>query len=130
MSVMHGIKIFTPVEQNGETSLVPQDIQINLEQLFFIHKPPMQAIQQVMMLLPGPLMTSSLFDEEKLKEAGLVPLASAEGTPCWCNPKLVQFYFTPELGVYVFIFPGGSKLGVKATGAEVAALFGGPQIQL
>lgn len=131
MPVLQEVTIFSPVEKDGETSLVPQDIQINLEQVQFIHKPPMQTIHQIVMLLPGPLMSSSVFEESKLKEAGLVQFTSTEGTTCWCNPKLVQFYFTPEIGVYVLVFPGGNKLGLNTTGIEIVAAFGGgPKIEL
>lgn len=130
MPVMHEVRIFSPVEENGETTLVPQDIQINLEHVHFTHKPPMQPTRQIAMLLPGPLLTSTEIDESKLEEAGLVQFDSSDGTPCWLNPQLVQFYFTPELGVYVLVFPGGNRLGVKATGIEVAAAFGGSRIQI
>lgn len=108
----------------GEVELTSQDIVLNLEQVYFIFKPPLNPTSQIIGCLPMPLLTQDGLQDKDLIEAGLVSFDTTDGTKAWMNPRFVQFYFSPQLGVYVFVFPGGSKLGVKATNVDVQRAMG------
>jgi hypothetical protein len=76
------------------------------------------------MQLPGSLGTPTTIPDEKWEEAGFTKFDSVEGGTVWMKPQDIQFYFSPELGVYVFVYPGG-RVGIKTTGADVKSFLDG-----
>jgi hypothetical protein len=117
------ISATVPNEQGGE-DLVSKDIVLNLENIHFIYKAPMTPSSRITSDL-GEMVINQPIPEEKLIEAGLVSIEATEGTTAWFNPKKVVFYTSPELGVYLLMFPFGTRLGVKTTGADLTRLLGG-----
>lgn len=106
-------------DAEGQVSLVSVEVNLNLENIYFIHKQPLQPGKVISCLTPTPLMTQGDIDESTLEESGFIKFDTPEGSWAWVNVRASIFSFTPELGVYVYVFPGGSKVGVKATGKEI-----------
>ena len=100
---------------------MPTEVTLVLEQIFFIHKQPLQEGRVYSCLVPTPLLSQQEPDSTALEAAGFVKFQNPEGSYSWVNVKQAIFTMSPELGIYVFVFPGGSKVGVKATGEEVNA---------
>lgn len=48
-----------------------------------------------------------------------VEFETKEGGKVFINPKHVLFYTNPSLGEFALFFPGGSRMAVKATTAEI-----------
>ena len=107
-----------------DIQLVQQQLQLVLDSVFFAVKQPLQPSTEFCMQLPGSLATPSTVPDDKWEEAGFTKFDSVEGGTVWMKPDDVQFYFSPELGVYVFVYPGG-RVGIKTTGAEVSAFLQG-----
>jgi len=98
----------------------PIDIEINLNNLDFAFKAP---LQPWLLSLPGATFSVETLDESKLAAAGLVPFDVPEGTTAYVGPKNVIGYLTPQLGTYVIVF-NGSRIGVKATSEELKTKLG------
>jgi hypothetical protein len=107
-------------DDKGARSLQDQDIQLVLDNVFFLHKPPLETFKQISCLTPQPIITEADIPEEALLAAGLVRFETPERTYAWINPRHVMFYFNPDLGVYVLAFPGGSRVGIITTGVDLA----------
>jgi hypothetical protein len=108
----------------GDVQLVQQQLQIVLESVFFAVKQPLTPNLEFCMQLPGSLATPTPIPDEQWEEAGFTKFDSVEGGFVWMKPDNVQFYFSPELGVYVFVYPGG-RVGIKTTTNDVKAFFEG-----
>jgi len=111
-------------DADGKPQMADQTITLVLENVFFIHKPPMETFKQIAVLSPQPIITEVDIPDDELIAAGLLRFDTPEGTYAWVNPEKAMFYFTPQLGVYVLAFPGGSRVGIHATGEEVRKMFG------
>lgn len=117
------VQIPTP-DANGEPTLVAQEIQLVADNIFFTHKVPLQPTTQIAILSNAPLFTQNELPEATLAEAGLVKFETPEGSFSWVNVSKSLFYFSPDLGVYVIVFPGGTRVGVKSTTADMDKAFG------
>lgn len=121
------VTIHTPVpdpENEGQTILKPQDIELNVDAVHFMFKAPLNPQIQIMVDLPGQVTSLSPVDSAAFEAAGLVEMETVEGGTVWVNPKYIQFYFSPELALYVLIFPEGSRVAVKITSAQLKAKLG------
>lgn len=108
----------------GDVQLVQQQLQLILESVYFSVKQPLVPNTEFCMQLPGSLATPTPIPEEKWEEAGFTKFDSVEGGTVWMRPEEIQFYFSPELGVYVFVYPGG-RVGIKTTATDVKAFLEG-----
>ena len=93
----------------------PVDIDINLDNLNFACK---QALQPWVFVMTGAQFPVDTINEQCLRDAGLVEMDTPEGTQAYINPKMVLGFFTPQLGLYVFVF-NGSTVVVKGTKDEI-----------
>jgi hypothetical protein len=118
------IKMLSPSNEGGETKIYEHDISLILENIHFIVKMPLQPVRQIAMDLPGPVMTTTVIPEEKLTEAGLVKAETPDSGEVFFNPNKIQFYFSPELSVYVLMFPNNSRVGIKITKTELMTALG------
>ena len=60
---------------------------------------------------------------QQFVDAGFTKFEAPEGGLAYVNPNQILLYMRVELGIYRFVFDGKIALTVKATGAEVTALF-------
>lgn len=119
------INIQMPTQDaQGNVQLSSSEVTIVLETVYFIHKQPLQPAKVIACLVPTPLITHADIEEEKLKAAGFKRFETPEGSYAWVNTREAIFAMSPELGIYVFVFPGGSKVGVRATGEEIDKAMG------
>lgn len=110
--------------KDEDVQLVQQQLQLVLESVYFAVKQPLTPSTEFCMQLPGSLATPSTVPDDKWEEAGFTKFDSVEGGTVWMKPDSVQFYFSPELGVYVFVYPGG-RVGIKTTSNDVKSFLEG-----
>lgn len=110
--------------KDEDVQLVQQQLNVVLESVYFSVKQPLTPNTELSMMLPGSLATPTPIPDEKWEEAGFTKFETVEGGTAWCRADQIQFYFSPELSVYVLVYPGG-RVGLKATGKEVEAFITG-----
>ncbi len=106
--------------EKPEEGMQQMDIQVNVNQVMCIIKPALQ--QPVVCMMTVNLMLVSVVPKEI---DGLHVVETKEGGTAWINPDLVLFYYSPEIGIYVLCYPGGSRVAIRATGAEVRSMLEG-----
>lgn len=90
-------------------------IEINLDNMKFAAK---QALQPWAIVMAGAQFPVDTIDEQVLRDAGMIELDTPEGTQAYINPRMVIGYFSPHLGLYVFVFEG-SRIVVRGTRDEI-----------
>jgi len=106
------VNIPTPTE-TGDMQLVSQEIVLVADNIFFTHKVPMQPSTQIAILSNAPLLTTNELPEQAMLDAGLTKFETPEGSFAWVNMSKALFYFSPDIGVYVVVFPGGTRVGIR-----------------
>lgn len=102
-----------------EEGLLEVEVNANVDQIMLIAKQP---FTPTLVHMAGVAhMTESNIPDEL---PGLVTAETKEGGKVWFNPKFVQFYFTPQIGMYNLAFPGGVTLSLPITKEDLLRKLG------
>lgn len=124
---MNKFTVQTTVEANdgqGNTRQLASEIEVILENMMFTLRTPLST-QTLLNLfaLPGIPVDNVQLPEEAMKALGFVKSEPVEGGESWWNRNFVVAVLNVEIGVYVLLFPGGTRLGIKSTRKEIEEIF-------
>lgn len=106
---------------------VKQTFHVRSEAVSFVFKPPLQTVTMVV-TDGGPMPTHTPFAAIVEKLPGFVALATPEGVDAYVNPSRVLCYTMQTIGTLVLMFPGGGKLIVKESKADLERKLGGSSL--
>lgn len=108
-------KFFSVTIQQMDENKRVQNIEttMNARNVHAVIKNPLQPVMIIM-----PTIGFATMSEVPLHPSW-VEFDTKEGGRAYVNPDHVLFYANPNLGEYAIFFPGGTRIGVKATGAEM-----------